>query len=370
MSNQLQARTHDQQMASASSDQMLSTTHETAGTAVAAQAKALVEARYTVALRFPRNEDEVRQKLLKECLRPSFAAVAIYRKPIGQGIEGPSIRFAEAAIRMMKNITVDTATMYDDREKRIVRVSVTDLEANVPYSQDVTIEKTVERRSVKATDTVIRSRLNSQGQTVHIIEATEDDILNKQNALISKAIRTQGLRLVPGDLIDEALYTVRQTMKNKDAQDPDQAKRNLFDAFAQLGVGAGELAKWLGHKGESLTPKELQDLRGIYAAIRDSETTWREVMDEKDGTAAAGATGDKPAVTKASKLRDAVSPPPAEAGAGTKPTFTVQDVHDALAGAKTQQQLNDAGDLIRELPKADQPALTALWQKRADELPE
>jgi hypothetical protein len=371
MSTQLQARNQDQQPAHASSGQMLSTTHETAGTAVAAQAKALVEARYTVALRFPRNEDEVRQKLLKECLRPSFAAVAIYRKPIGQGIEGPSIRFAEAAIRMMKNITVETATMYDDLEKRIVRVTVTDLEANVPYSQDVTIEKTVERRNVKATDTVIRSRLNSQGNTVHIIEATEDDILNKQNALISKAIRTQGLRLVPGDLIDEALYTVRQTMKNKDAQDPDQAKRNLFDAFAQLGVGAGELAKWLGHKGESLTPKELQELRGIYAAIRDSETTWREVMEakEKEGeqAGAGNATTSKPA-GKGSKLRDAVSKPPTDEGTSEGAPFTAQDVHDALTGAKNQDQLNEAGDLIRNLPEADRPALMGLWQKRADEL--
>ncbi|MGN6383689.1 MAG: hypothetical protein ACTHMK_13885 [Dyella sp.] len=377
MSTELQARSHDHQhMATASSGQLLATS-ETAGTAVAAQAKALVEARYTVALRFPRNEDEVRQKLLKECLRPSFAAVAIYRKPIGQGIEGPSIRFAEAAIRMMKNITVETATMYDDREKRIVRVTVTDLEANVPYSQDVTIEKTVERRNVKATDTVIRSRLNSQGNTVHIIEATEDDILNKQNALISKAIRTQGLRLVPGDLIDEALYTVRQTMKNKDAQDPDQAKRNLFDAFAQLGVGAGELAKWLGHKGESLTPKELQDLRGIYAAIRDSETTWREVMEAKDKDGEQSGTGTsagQPAAGRGSKLRDAVGKPPAETspgagdGDGDGVHFTAQEVHDALAAAATLDKLNEAADLIRNLPEAEKPALQALFKQREKQL--
>src|SRR5690242_15706526 len=111
MSHEMQVH-HD----SASNTQM-AVVSETAGTAAAAQAKALVEARYTVAIRFPRNEDEVRQKLLKECRRPSFAAVAIYRKPIGQGIEGPSIRFAETAMRLMKNITVETMTVYDDREK-------------------------------------------------------------------------------------------------------------------------------------------------------------------------------------------------------------------------------------------------------------
>lgn len=256
-------------------------TNETAGTAAAAQAKALVEARYIMALRRPRNDDEVRQKLLKECKRPSFAAVAIYRKPIGQGIEGPSIRFAEAALRMMTNITIDTMTVYDDLTKRIVRVTVTDLEANLPYAQDVTIEKTVERRSTKQGDQVLRTRTGSNGQQVYVIVATEDEILNKQNALISKAIRTQGLRLVPGDLIDEALYLVRETRKNEDARDPDAAKRQLFDAFNELGVSATQLAEWLGHDGTKLQPKEISDLRGIYAALRDNETTWREVMEAR-----------------------------------------------------------------------------------------
>lgn len=123
---------------------------DTASTAVAAQAKALVEARYIMAIRRPRDMDVVRERMLKECLRPSFAAVARYTKPIGRDRSkwptGPSIRFAEAAVRNMTNITVETMTVYDDREKRIVRVTVTDLEANVPYSQDITIAKTIERR--------------------------------------------------------------------------------------------------------------------------------------------------------------------------------------------------------------------------------
>lgn len=253
---------------------------ETASSAVAAQAKALVEARYVIALRQPRDMDTVRERLLKECRRPSFAAVARYKKPIGKGVEGPSIRFAEAAIRCMANITVETMTVYDDREKRIVRVAVTDLEANVPYSQDVTIEKSVERKKIKDGDVVIRVRKNSYGDTVHLIEATEDDILNKQNALISKAVRTLGLRLVPGDLIDEAMDLVIETQRTKDAEDPDAAKRKLFDGFAAIGIAVGQLKEYLGHEAESLTPKELTDLRALYAAIRDGETNWREIMDK------------------------------------------------------------------------------------------
>lgn len=254
---------------------------ETASTAVATQARAMVEARYTIAVRFPRDLDVVAQKLKRECQRPSFAAVARYRKPIGAGIEGPSIRFAEAAIRCMTNITVETMTVYDDREKRIVRVTVADLESNVPYSQDVTIAKSVERRNTKVGDVVIRQRLNSRDETVFLIEATEDDILNKQNALISKAIRTLGLRLVPGDIIDECMTIVKATIRNADAKDPDAAKKTLFAAFGELGIRVEQVKEYLGHGAESLDVKELADLRGLYAAIREGATSWREVMDNK-----------------------------------------------------------------------------------------
>jgi hypothetical protein len=324
-----------QQHDSASNTQ-LATTSETASTAVAAQAKALVEARYTVAIRRPRDIDAVRASLMKDCQRPSFAAVAIYNKPVGKGIKGPSIRFAEAALRAMTNITVETATVYDDREKRIVRVTVTDLEANLPYSLDVTIEKTIERHKIKEGDVVIRSRQNSYGDTVHLLEAGEDDILNKQNALISKA------------------------MAKEDAVDPDAAKRRLFDAFSEFGVNIVDIKKFLGHDGAKLSPKEYADLRGYYAALKEGETTWREIMD----SLAAGAGDEKPAAARPSKLRDAVKPAAgeqqSEAPADDAPQFTVQEVHDAIANAASQDALDEALDLVRTLPKKEQQPLIDL----------
>ena len=257
-------------------------TNETASSATAAKMKAIVQARYEVAFFRPRDMDSVREKMLKECRRPSFAEVARYNKPIGKGVVGPSIRFAEMAVRCMSNIVVETTTVYDDREKRIVNVSVTDLEGNVPYAQDVTISKAVERRKVKEGDVVLRQRTNSYGDTVYLLEATDDEILNQQNALISKAIRTLGLRLIPGDIVDECMDMVVDTQRNKDATDPDAAKRKLFDSFVSVGVSVDDLKKYLGHSGETLNPKELAGLRGIFSAIREGETTWREVMDGKD----------------------------------------------------------------------------------------
>lgn len=260
----------------------IATQAETATAAFAAQQKALVESRYIIALQRPRDWDLVRSKMIKDAKRPSFAAVARYHKPIGKGVEGPSIRFVEAALRNMGNLITETNTLFDDAEKRIVRVTVTDFESNVIYSQDVTITKTVERKSLKQGDTPISSRLNSYGQMTYLLPATDDDILNKQNALISKAVRTLGLRVIPGDLVDEAMRVVLDTQSKEDARDPDTAKRNLLDSFASVGVSATHIKEYLGHNADSISPKELTELRAIYAAIKEGETTWKAIQDSID----------------------------------------------------------------------------------------
>lgn len=282
---------------------------ETASTVLAAQAKALVEARYTVAINRPRDLDKVRERIMANCRRIGFAEAAIYRKPIGSDKAkwptGPSIRFAEAAIQAMGNVTVETITVYDDPEKRIVRVTVTDLEANIPYSQDVTIQKTVERKFLKQGDTPISSRKNSRGETTYLMPATDDDILNKQNALISKAIRTLGLRLVPGDLIDEGMYVCRETQAKGDA-DPNAAKRRLLDAFAGIGVSVEQIKDYLGHNGATLNPKEREDLLAIHAAIKDGETTWNAVMEARNPAPPAGSPPEDLASLQAAAAATAV----------------------------------------------------------------
>ena len=275
---------------------------ENAALAMAAQQKAVVEARYKMALARPRDLDSVRQNMLKDARRPSFASVAIYHKPVGKGIEGPSIRFVEAAIRNMTNILTETSTISEDEERRVIRVAVSDLETNTYFSQDVTVTKTVERSKLPQGEKPIRVRTNSYGKPVYILHGTDDDILNKQNSLISKAVRTLGLRLIPGDLVDEALYYVRQTMAKQDAADPDAAKNRIIDAFAQLGVPVEALKDFLGHELSSIDPAELQLLRSTYSAIKDGETTWKAVMDdkaEKEAEAKAAASASAPATKKA-----------------------------------------------------------------------
>jgi hypothetical protein len=279
---------------------------ETAAQVLAEQAKAAVQARYIMAMKSPRDWDVVRQRLLKECERPSFAGVARYSKPVGAGtVTGPSIRFVEAALKVMGNVMPEQVVLYDDRQKRIIRVTVTDLEANLTYSKEILLEKTVERKQLKPGQTPLGSRVNSRGERVYLVEATEDEMLNKEAALTSKAMRQLGLRIVPGDLVDECMETVLATVRRKAAEDPDAEKKAIIDAFDDLGVRVTDLKEYLGVDSlETLTPKDLVNLRAVYQALRDGETNWREIMEQRD--AVRGTTREETTSSRTSTVLEAV----------------------------------------------------------------
>lgn len=255
---------------------------EVQATALAAQAEAEVKARWAIAQRNPRNIDGVRLALLRECERPGFAEVAKYAKPVGgeKPVVGPSIRFVEAALRCMGNIVASTTLVSEDARTRRLQVMVTDLETNVSWPRQITIEKTVERKDSTGR-TVLSERTNSWGKKVYVVVATEDELGNKEASAVSKAIRTAGLRVLPGDLIEEALRKVDEVRNNTVKKDPAGERKKLVDGFASIGVSPEQLVEYLRHTLDFCQPAELNELRDIYAAIRDGETTWRAVMADR-----------------------------------------------------------------------------------------
>jgi len=263
---------------------------ETALSAVAAQATAQIQARYVVAMKRPRDWDDVRVRILKECNRRGFADVALYSLPRGgKKIEGLTIRFAEAALRCMTNVWPEQITVYDDAEKRIVQVSVTDLESNLTYSKQITVAKTVERSKPMDDGFFFTVRNNSFGKKVYTVPATEDDLLAKEGALVSKTIRTLTERILPGDIKDEAEECVRATLRNRATTDPDGERKRIADAFAGMGVMPSDLKDYLGHPLEQTSPPELVELRELYTAIKAGEATFRDALAAKTGKEEAAA---------------------------------------------------------------------------------
>ncbi len=258
-------------------------TAETASVAVAAREKAAVEARYLVAMGRPRNPDMARTRLMTRCEVPRFAELAEYSKPVGGGKKatGGSIRLMEEIARQWGNIDVQSTIVFDDAERRIIRVTATDLESNYPASIDVILEKTVERRAPRQGDEIVSERINSQGAKVYRIVADEDTFLVKQGANVAKARREMIRAIVPGDLVDEALEKCLVTRRSEVKRDPSLARKRIADSFYQLGVMPNQLCEYLGKPSlEGVTEAELEVLRAIYTAIKDGETTWSEIEGE------------------------------------------------------------------------------------------
>jgi hypothetical protein len=214
---------------------------------------------------------------------------------------------AEAASRAMTNVFTDVFAIYDDASKRIVRVCASDLEANVTYTKDVTVNKTIERSSKLEGRKILSERINSKGNPVYVFEATDDEILDRENALASKAMRTCLLRLVPGDILEEAIAACYATMENKDAADPAAARKGMCDSFAGIGITVAALVEYLGHTIELTTTAEMKTLRGIFNALKDGETTWPQVLEAKSGKITEAPKTPAPEIKPAAKGQTTLS---------------------------------------------------------------
>jgi hypothetical protein len=225
--------------------------------------------------------DRVRVLLMKECRRRSFAKVARYAKPVGgKRIEGWSVRFAEVAFRVLGNLSQETLIAFDSDEKRGLVVRLLDLEANNSIDTPILLDKTVERSDPKG-QPVLRVRLNTDNREVFLIPATEDDLANKQGSAVSKARRNNILQFLPGDILDECLDVVRDTLAKTVAEDPEAFKKGIVDGFYSLRILPDALRAYLGHPVDECSPAELADLRSVYAAVRDGEATWQSFMKAK-----------------------------------------------------------------------------------------
>lgn len=271
---------------------------ETAGMVLAAQAKALVEARFLMAMHKPRSIEQARMDILTECMRPLFAGnkSALYSKPTGDGaVTGLGIRFAEMAVRRMGNIFTDSPMVYENDDFELYRVTVSDLEANVTFQADVRVNKTVERSKPHDDGTYISVRKNSRGRMTYTVRpSAEGDLESKRQALISKAIRSLSLRLIPGDIQDEAIKTIMATRLDSTAKDPHGERREMLKIFADVGISPAMVAEYLGHPVEQCDIDTLASLKATAGAIYDGEATWAQVLDAKSSATVAA----KPAEAK------------------------------------------------------------------------
>ncbi len=303
---------------------------ETAMAAVAAREQAKIQAAYIMAERHPRVWDGVRRRMLDHCQRYGFAVVARYKKPVGseyingewvqKHAEGLSTQFAQVARQEMGNVSAETSVVYEDSRLRIVRAGVVDYERNTHEWREIAVAKVTEKKGKRKGAgweppegrEVISERLNSKNEPVYLCVATDDEVAKRQNAEISKAHRDCTLRMIPKDIRDEAEFVIEKIKEEKIDRDPAAFRKQVADAFAAQGVGAEDLVTYLGKPLEKASKKELADLKDLWSAIKENETTFQDALRMKyaqpeDAPLAADAQG-KAANKKIEELKGQQKP--------------------------------------------------------------
>lgn len=345
---------------------------ETAATAMAAAARGQVEARIVQAIQRPRDHELFRVRMLEHCERPAFAETGWDTRPVGGGKEWKdlTIRFMEAAAATFGNLSVEAAAVYDGQDFLIIRATVSDLETNATWGEDIRVAKSVERKGYKGKPpegrTVLSERTNSSGQTTYLVVATEDEMVPKAKAQISKTLRTLIGRLLDPDVLAECRVKIQATRRSDIAKDPKAALRKVIDGFAALNITPSDLKDLIGVPVERAQPAHIEHLRDVYKLVNEGQMTWEEIMALEDPQH--GSTEDqervrdeklaglrKPEETKSSPKGKA--PEPAESAGG-------KTISDGGGGSASAPVSDDAAEFeeamrnpVQELPGEDDAPL-------------
>lgn len=258
---------------------------ETMQVSAIAFARAEMEGAILVAKKFPRNEDDARQKLMRSCARPRFAEEVTYAYKRGQQqVTGLSVYFAREAARLWGNIRYGYYVVRDDDDERHIRCWAWDVETNAKVEFDDTFRKLVQRKD------------RSGGATVWV-RPDERDLRELTGNRAARVVRNAILALLPEDLKSECEERAIRTTQNAAAEDPDAARKRVVDSFGLLNIPASEIDRYLGHKLAMATPAELADLRRIWKALNEGSATWAEFappdagVGSENGTARGSGSG-------------------------------------------------------------------------------
>lgn len=264
-------------------------------------AQAETMARYQMAFMLQREWLSVGPKLLALCDDPEFAVEAYYRRPGeggGRDSEGLTIRFAEAALRIMRNVSVDTTPEMEDDHAVHVRLTVLDLESNTPTSETFRVDKTIVKFSVQDDDVIIAERTHAaSGKKMWIVQASEEQISARVRGKAARVKRALILSLIPAEVRAQCLAKVRSVVVTADAKDPGGAIKGLISAFIGMGIDVPDLKEYLGKSPAQATPLQIEDLRSILVMLREGDVSWAQVLADK--RAAMEAKGTKAAFVAA-----------------------------------------------------------------------
>lgn len=222
-----------------------------------------VQVAMVAAKRFPRDEIEAYNRVMRDCQRKTLAEKAMYEYPRGgQVVTGPSIHLARAMARSWGNLDSGFKVLEQSAKESTVMAYCWDLETNYRETKVFTVQHI--RETKKGAYPLTDSR--------DIYEMVANQAARRERACI--------LSVIPGDVVDAAIGQCNVTLASGGKMPLVDMVRALVKNFQeQYGVTAEMLEKYIGCKKEAFSQQSVVRLKNVYNTIRDGSASVEQYFD-------------------------------------------------------------------------------------------
>lgn len=212
-----------------------------------------VQAAMVIAKRFPRDEIEGYNRVMRACQRKSLAEQSMYEYPRGgTKVTGPSIRLAEAIAQNWGNLDFGIIELEQRNGESQVMAYAWDLETNTRQTKifNVPHVRGTKKGNVPLTDPRdIYEMVANQG---------------------ARRLRACILGIIPGDVIDGAVEKCKETLINGQKEPLIDRVRKMTKSFEDdFSVTLPMIEKYLGCNSEAFSENDFIRLRNVYKSLRD-----------------------------------------------------------------------------------------------------
>lgn len=212
-----------------------------------------VQAAMVIAKRFPRNEQESINRIMKACQRKGLAEKSMYEYPRGgERVTGPSIRLAEAMAQSWGNIDFGIIELEQKAGESQVMAYAWDLETNTRQTKVFSVPHI---RATKKGNTSLKDPRD-------IYEMVANQGARRLRACI--------LGVIPGDVVESAVTQCEKTLMGDGKENLENTIRAVVNTFEkEYDITVPMLEKFIGCKVESFTMQNLIRLKKVYVSLKD-----------------------------------------------------------------------------------------------------
>lgn len=212
-----------------------------------------VQAAMVVAKRFPRDEQQSMERILRACQRKSLAESAVYEYSRGgTTVTGPSIRLAECMAQNWGNIDFGFIELENKNGESQVMAYAWDLETNTRQSKIFSVPHMRHTKSGAYALTDPR------------------DIYEMVANQAARRVRSCVLAVIPGDVIESAVRQCDITLRSGNNRPLEDRIRDMAEKFQEeFGVTEDQLRAYIGKNVDAFSENDVVRLAKVYRSLKD-----------------------------------------------------------------------------------------------------